>query len=98
MKSNLLTLMILIFVMGCEGMKVVRPGDQNENQGTLAVDLSGGQLKLVGTYTCRLESQGAKLSAVGKSEPEARKEVLARCHDRTLISFCKEENIRCQKN
>lgn len=79
-------------------MKVINPNNQNQNAGTLAVDVSEGQLKLVSTYTCKLESMGNRFSAVGKTEAAAREEVVAKCHDRTLLSFCKPENVKCLQN
>lgn len=82
-------------ILGCAGMKVIHPNDKNENEGTLAVDWTGGKMQLVGTFTCKLESMGNRFSAVGKTVEEAQKEVLARCQDRTLLSFCKAENIKC---
>ncbi len=83
---------------GCSGIKVVKPSEPNKNQGTKMLDLSGGQIKIVSTYTCNLESQGEKFSAVGKTEADARKEVLARCRDHALLTFCKPEKISCLKN
>ncbi|MBO9667083.1 MAG: hypothetical protein J7501_09750 [Bdellovibrio sp.] len=77
-------------------MKVVNPEDE-KNKGALAVDYSDG-IKLVATYTCKLDSMGNHFSALGKSEEEASKEVLARCKDRTMINFCKAEKIKCFKN
>lgn len=93
-------LCLLIFVTsGCQGLKVVRPDDPVEqNKGTLALDVSGGSMKLVETYTCTLKSMGANFSAVGKTEESARNEVVAKCKDRTVISFCKPENATCSKN
>jgi len=82
---------------GC-GLKVINPNDQNKNEGTLALDTSGGGLKLVATYTCKLESLGKRYSGLGKSEEEARKEALAKCRDNAVVSFCKEDKITCVKN
>lgn len=96
MKKIVLVIMALSF-FGC-GMKVINPNDQNPNEGTLAVDVSGGKLKLVSTYTCKLESVGNRFSAVGKTEAEAKNEVVAKCKDRTLISFCNPEKVTCIKN
>jgi hypothetical protein len=97
MGKSLLLLVSLVglFSAGC-GLKVVNPEDE-KNKGALAVDYSDG-IKLVPTYTCKLESMGNRFSALGKSEDEASKEVLARCKDRTTISFCKPEKIKCFKN
>jgi hypothetical protein len=93
-----LPLIFSTILVGCAGIKVVNPNDKNQNDGTLALDTSGGNLKLAATYTCKLESMGTRLSAVGKTEEEARKEVIARCHDRSLISVCEPDKIKCQKN
>lgn len=80
-------------------MKVVHPGDKNENAGTKALDLSDGKVKFVDTYTCKIvASNGQRVSAVGKTENDARKEALARCRDKTLISICRPENLKCVKN
>ncbi len=84
--------------ISCAGIKVINPNDQNENSGTLALDISGGQAKLLATYTCKLESVGTRISAVAKSEGEARNEVIAKCHDRTLFSICDSEKVTCEKN
>jgi hypothetical protein len=83
---------------GCAGIKVVKPNDRNPNAGALAVDWSGGQPKLVSTYTCKLDSMGNHFSAMGKTENEARNEVVARCHDNALLTFCKPEQASCVKN
>lgn len=93
------TLFKICFVLGlcgCSGLKVV---DSNENAGTKAVDVSGGNLKLVDTYTCKIvASNGQRVSAVGKTENEARNEAIARCRDKTLISVCSYKNVTCVKN
>lgn len=91
-------IILLSLLLSACGIKVINPNDQNQNEGTLAVDLSGGKLKLVETYTCKLESVGNRFSAIGKTEEEAKKEVVAKCKDRTLLSFCKEEKVTCIKN
>lgn len=83
---------------GCAGIKVINPNDQNKNTGTLALDTKEGQLKLVATYTCKLESMGKRFSSLGKTEDEARSEVVAKCKDATLLSFCKPEKVTCLKN
>ncbi len=92
------TLFFLLLQSGCAGIKVVNPSDQNKNTGTLSLDATGGQLKLVGTFTCKLQSLGKRYSALGKSESEASKEVVAKCHDGTLLSDCKSENVKCIEN
>lgn len=100
MKKLILVLSLSIsclLLTQCAGMKVVNPNEPN-NQGTKQLDFSGGSIKVVDTYTCKLFSGGNRFSAVGKTEEEASKEVVARCHDRTLLSFCKAENVKCEKN
>jgi len=79
-------------------MKVINPNDQNQNSGTLALDVTGGKMKLVETYSCQLQSAGNKFTAVGKSETETSKEVVAKCRDHTAISFCEPKNVKCVKN
>ncbi len=89
---------VLLF-LGCAGIKVINPNDQNKNEGTLALDLTSSKPKLVGTYTCKIvASNGNRVSAIGKSEEEARKEALAKCRDQTVISFCESKNVKCAKN
>lgn len=95
MTSKIIILSFAVLsTMGC-GLKVVK---QNPNEGTMAVDYSGGTPKLVGTYTCTLNAMTGKFSAIGKSEAEARDEVLARCRDKTLISICEAKDTKCVKN
>lgn len=99
MNNTLKSFFIVIpFMLGCAGIKVVNPADKNDNKGTLALDYSDGQPKLVNTYTCKLNSMGKRFSAVGKTEEDTRKEVLSRCRDATVLSFCKEADIGCEKN
>lgn len=100
MKNYLLFLVVIwgMFSFGCAGMKVINPNDQNQEAGTKMVDFSGGSFKIVETYSCKIESMGHKVTAIGKTEKEARVEVLAKCKDRTVISFCKEDQISCVKN
>lgn len=92
-----LSFSVLSFV-GCAGLKVVNPNDQNQNAGTLALDVTDGKLNLVPTYTCKLQSMGNRFSAVAKAEDEARIEVVAKCRERTLLSFCEPEKVKCVKN
>lgn len=86
----------ILSILGC-GLKVINPNEPN-NKGTLAVDASGGSLKLVETYTCKLESMGKRFYGVAKSESEARDEALAKCRDNAVLSFCKPETAKCEKN
>lgn len=100
MRKNIFYFLIVSFVLfisGCAGMKVIHPGEEN-NAGTLALDVSEGQVKLVPTYTCKLESMGNRFSSVGKSEESARKDVVEKCRSRTLLSFCEPEKVKCEKN
>lgn len=88
----------VVSLVGCAGMKVVRPEEQ-ENKGTKQLDFSGGSLKVADTYTCSIvASSGKRVSAVGKTEEDTRIEAMAKCRDQTLVSFCKVENVRCVKN
>ena len=100
MKNTILNKILLLAVLtlgsGC-GLKVINPNEPN-NKGTLALDMSSGSPKLVGTYTCQLQWMGNRFSAVGKTEAEARTEVVAKCQDRTLISNCKADNAKCEKS
>ena len=86
---------ILILFQGC-GLKVIHPDQPNE-KGTLALDYKTG--KLVGTYTCTMVgANGNRVFATGKSEDEARKEVISKCQSQTLISFCEVSKMSCEKN
>ncbi|WP_415063955.1 hypothetical protein [Bdellovibrio sp.] len=89
--------LVVMLITACAGMKVIDPSEPN-NKGTLALDMSGGSPKLVATYTCKLKSMGNRFYAVAKTEEEARKEVAAKCRDRTLLSICEEDKIECEKN
>lgn len=90
---------ILLLLSACAGVKVINPNDDFEkNKNTKMLDISGGSLKVVSTYTCKLNSMGNKISVIGKTEDEARKEVIAKCQDRTLISVCKPEEVKCSAN
>lgn len=95
LKITLVVAMLAVFT-GC-GLKVINPNEPN-NTGTLALDVTSGSPKLVGTYTCQLQSMGNRFSAVGKTEAEAKSEVVAKCKDRTLLSSCKADNAKCAKN
>lgn len=92
-------LIVLMLISGCAGVKVINPNDQNKNAGTLALDLSSGKPKLVETYTCYIvASNGNRVSTIGKTEDDAKKEALAKCKDQTVISFCDLKNVKCTKN
>src|SRR5690348_14426001 len=97
-KSYTLLGFVVVMIAGCAGMKVVKPGDQNKDAGTKMVDWSGGRPKIVGTYSCKMDYNGKKLSAVGKTEEDARQEVLARCHDQSVVTFCKSDKVTCVQN
>lgn len=89
------TFLILTTYFSACGLKVIHPEDE-KNKGTMAVDWSAG--KIVATYTCKLVGVGKTYQATGKSEDEAKKEVVARCHDGTLISICNKDKVSCWKN
>ena len=91
----------LSLLFGCSGMKVVHPDEKNKNAGTKMVDWSGGTPKIISTYSCSIVAVTAdnkKVTAIGKTEAEARKEALAKCKDQILLSFCREENVKCVQN
>jgi hypothetical protein len=91
--------LVALSFAGCSGMKVIHPNDRNPNAGTMALDVTDGQIKFVSTYTCTLLGvSGKRHSAVGKTEAATRDEVLAKCRNDALLSFCKPENAVCQKN
>lgn len=89
------TVVVLSAYIAACGLKVINPEDE-KNKGTMAVDWSSGQV--VSTYTCKLVGVGKTYRAVGKSEAEASKEVIARCKDGTLISVCNPDKVKCWKN
>ena len=96
------TFFLLIFVIqglmaGC-GLKVVNPNDQKKEAGTKMLDFSSGKPQVVSTFGCYLKSGTRSFSASAKTEQEARTEVLARCKDATVVSFCKEADIKCEPN
>ena len=65
------------------------------------VDWTGSTTKIVSTYSCSIVTVTAdnkKVTAIGKTEAEARKEALAKCKDQILLSFCREENVKCVQN
>ncbi len=77
---------------------VVDPNKPN-NKGTMQLDYSDGSLKLVGTYTCSIVgANGRRVYATGKNEEEARKEAIAKCQSQTVISFCNNSKMSCEKN
>ncbi len=90
-------ILFMTLLVSCAGMKVVNPEDPaTKNAGTKMFDASTG--KFVSTYTCQMLSSAGRVSAIGKTEEEARNETLARCKDRTVISVCNPEKISCSKN
>ena len=98
MKAFTVVTLLASYLIGCSGMTVVHP-DRPDNKGTLQVDYSGGSPKLVGTYTCTMVgANGKRVYATGKSESEAREEVIARCQDQTAVSFCKVARVSCERN
>lgn len=87
---------LTLLFTGCAGVKVIHPNQQNKNAGTMALDKDG---RLVATYTCNIvASNGRRVSAIGRSESEARQEALAKCRDQTLISSCAPRNVKCVRN
>lgn len=91
---QILVIVLSVTVSSC-GLKLVNPEDE-KNKGTMAVDWSTG--KIVATYTCKLVGAGKTFRAIGKSEDEASKEVVAKCRDSALITICIPENVKCTKN
>lgn len=92
---------LLSLLFGCSGMKVVHSGEENKNANTKMVDWSSGTPKIVSTYSCSIVSvmnNNKKITAIGKSEDEARKEALAKCRDQSLLSVCLEKNVKCVQN
>jgi hypothetical protein len=90
--------LLFIALAGCSGLKVVKP-EQNKDAGTLMIDWSGSKPQVVGTHGCSLKTiEGKTVSALGKTEEEARREVLARCRDKSLFSVCNEKKVTCTKN
>jgi len=82
-------------------MKVIRPDEKDKNAGTKMVDWSSGTPKVVSTYSCSIvvvADGNKKVIAIGKTEDEARKEVLAKCRDQTIVSVCLEKNVKCVQN
>lgn len=92
--SKFTVIVLTTYIAAC-GLKVVNPEDE-KNKGTMAVDWSKGEI--VSTYTCKLVGIGKTYQAVGKTEAEAKKEVIARCQDGTLISVCNADKVKCFKN
>lgn len=92
--------LVLLALPACSGMKVVNPNDPNaKNAGTKQVDFSTGSPRIVSTYSCNIAAgNGKRVVAIGKTEAEARKEALAKCRGETLVSICREENLRCAPN
>jgi amino acid permease len=100
-KASIILLGLSLFsIAGCSGMKVIHPDDPGtKNAGTKQLDFSSGTPKIVSTFTCSIvASDGTRVSALGKSEAEARKEALAKCRSQTLVSICREENLKCSPN
>ena len=93
----LIVILFMAILASCAGMKVVNPEDPaTKNAGTMMFDASSG--KFVSTYTCQMLSGSGRVSAIGKTEEEARNETLAKCKDKTVISVCKPEKVTCSKN
>lgn len=93
---NKFLISMILVLSGCAGMKVIRPGEE-QNKGTKALDWSTGTL--VDTYSCSIVAgNGKRVVATEKSEEAARKEALLKCKDQTVISICRPENLKCNKN
>jgi hypothetical protein len=92
--------LVMASFVGCSGMKVIHPNDPaTQNAGTKMLDFSSGVPRIVSTYTCSMVAMnGTRVSAIAKSEAEARKETLAKCRGQTLVSICREENLKCAAN
>jgi len=97
MKHNIfLICSLLILLPGCAGLKVIHP-DRPSEKGTLAYDHQ--TRKLVETHTCTMVgANGKRVFATGKTEDDARKEATAKCQDQTVVSFCKNSKMSCEKN
>ena len=90
--------LISTFVSACSGLKIIDP-NKPDTKGTLQVDYSGGELKLVGTYTCTMvASNGTRVSGTAPTEADARKEAISKCQSQTAVSFCTVSKIACEKN
>ncbi|MGZ3727061.1 MAG: hypothetical protein ACXWQQ_14785 [Pseudobdellovibrio sp.] len=98
MKNIFLGMFIPFLMFGC-GLKVIDPNKSNTT-GMKQVDISDGSLKLVDTYTCTMVggANATRVYANGKTEEEARKEVIAKCQSMSVISFCTISKISCEKN
>lgn len=102
--KNFVTTVLGVFLflsLGCSGMKVVRPDEKDKNAGTKMVDWSSGTPKIVSTYSCSIvtvANDNKKVIGIGKTEAEARKEVLAKCRDQSILSICLEKNVKCVQN
>lgn len=88
--------MIVLFT-GCSGLKVVNP-EEEKDKDTKMLDFSSGKPQIVSTYSCRMHNMGKWVTALGKTEKEARAEVLAKCRDTTIISICEENKVTCKQN
>jgi len=96
-KRILFSAIVMLSLSAC-GLKVINPNNKNPNEGTLALDVDNVGVKVVSTYSCKVESMGNRFWGMGKTEEDARNEVMAKCRDKTMISFCKVENVTCVKN
>lgn len=96
MSKTILKITFLFILLQSCGLKVIHPDRPNET-GTLMYDSTTG--KLVSTYTCTMVgANGKRVYATAKTEEEAQKEAILKCQDQTLISFCKDSKMSCQKN
>lgn len=90
--------LMALHISGCSGLKVVQPTHEPEQLETKILDMSTGTPRLVSAHKCWLSSMGDQFSALAKTEEEARKEVLAKCRDHSVISNCDSSVIICNKN
>lgn len=95
--SKVVVLILASSLLGCAGLKVIHPNHKNENEGMKQLDLKSGTL--VDTYTCQIvASNGQRVSGTGTTEEAARSEAVAKCRDKTLISFCDAKKAKCTRN
>ena len=97
-KAFIFGIFISLYLLGCSGMKVIDPNKPN-NQGTRQLEIKDGSLHLAETFTCTMVAgNGKRVYAVKKTENEARQEAIAQCRDQTLVSVCRPETVKCEKN
>ncbi len=55
-KTMLRFILVILSFSGCAGMKVIYPNVESKDRGTRILDLYEGGLKIVSTYSCKLQS------------------------------------------